>query len=403
MDETWRWFGPEDIVSIDDIAQAGANGIVTSLHHIRPGEIWTKNEIDKRHKEISIFKNGSASIRKWRVVESLPVSEEVKKQSGNWQCHIENYIKSMQNIAESGVFTICYNFMPILDWTRTDLSWRLSNGARCLRFDLIDFLIFDVYILKRSGAKSNYLNSQLKSAEKRLKKLSQVKIDQLTYNIIRGLPGSVENLSINDIKKQILSYSEISEKQLRKNFIEFLSRVVPAAQDLGIKLCCHPDDPPFSLMGLPRIVSTEKDYKTILEEVDLPANGITLCSGSLGVRHDNDVLGIMKRYGHRVHFLHLRNVKRENSSIPSSFYEAEHLNGDIDMIGLIKEILFQEKCRRDEGVEDWSIPFRPDHGHEILDDLDRSKQPGYPSIGRLKGLAELRGVAKALDYGLQRT
>ena len=309
----------------------------------------------------------------------------------------------MQNIAESGVFTICYNFMPILDWTRTDLSWRLSNGARCLRFDLIDFLIFDVYILKRSGAKSNYLNSQLKSAEKRLKKLSQVKIDQLTYNIIRGLPGSVENLSINDIKKQILSYSEISEKQLRKNFIEFLSRVVPAAQDLGIKLCCHPDDPPFSLMGLPRIVSTEKDYKTILEEVDLPANGITLCSGSLGVRHDNDVLGIMKRYGHRVHFLHLRNVKRENSSIPCSFYEAEHLNGDTDMIGLITEILFQEKCRRDEGREDWSIPFRPDHGHEILDDLDRSKQPGYPSIGRLKGLAELRGVAKALDYGLQRT
>ena len=236
-----------------------------------------------------------------------------------------------------------------------------------------------------------------------MKKLSQVKIDQLTYNIIRGLPGSVENLSINDIKKQILSYSEISEKQLRKNFIEFLSRVVPAAQDLGIKLCCHPDDPPFSLMGLPRIVSTEKDYKTILEEVDLPANGITLCSGSLGVRHDNDVLGIMKRYGHRVHFLHLRNVKRENSSIPCSFYEAEHLNGHTDMIRLIKEILFQEKCTRDEGREDWSIPFRPDHGHEILDDLDRSKQPGYPSIGRLKGLAELRGVAKALDYGLQRT
>jgi len=237
MDETWRWFGPEDIVSIDDIAQAGANGIVTSLHHIRPGEVWTKNEIDKRHKEISIFKNGSASKRKWRVVESLPVSEEVKKQSGNWQCHIENYIKSMQNIAESGVFTICYNFMPILDWTRTDLSWRLSNGARCLRFDLIDFLIFDVYILKRSGAKSNYLNSQLKSAEKRLKKLSQVKIDQLTYNIIRGLPGSVENLSINDIKKQILSYSEISEKtaiRTRLNASRFTGSIIAGLTGLII-------------------------------------------------------------------------------------------------------------------------------------------------------------------------
>ena len=394
MDETWRWFGPEDIVRIDDIAQAGANGIVTSLHHIRPGEVWTKNEIDKRHKEISIFKNGSASKRKWRVVESLPVSEEVKKQSGNWQCHIENYIKSMQNIAESGVFTICYNFMPILDWTRTDLSWRLSNGARCLRFDLIDFLIFDVYILKRSGAKSNYLNSQLKSAEKRLKKLSQVKIDQLTYNIIRGLPGSVENLSINDIKKQILSYSEISEKQLRKNFIEFLSRVVPAAQDLGIKLCCHPDDPPFDLFGIPRVVSTYEDLNFIFKAIPSLSNGLTFCTGSLGVRPDNNLKEIFHNYAERIHFLHLRSTKRDDKG---NFYEANHLEGDLDMFQIVRAILLEEKKRKKVNRSDWKIPMRPDHGHQMLDDLNKKTNPGYSAIGRLRGLAEIRGLALGID------
>ena len=228
--------------------------------------------------------------------------------------------------------------------------------------------------------------------------MSKIKLNQLTSNIIHGLPGAAENYSIEDIKKHIASYSEISEKQLRKNFIEFLSKVVPVAEELGIRLCCHPDDPPFSLLGLPRIMSTEDDYKTILEEVDLPANGITLCSGSLGVRHDNDILGMMKRLGHRVHFLHLRNVKRESTSIPGSFFEASHLDGDTDMVGLITEILIQENNRRNLDRNDFSIPFRPDHGHEILDDLDRRKQPGYPSIGRLKGLAELRGIIKALSH-----
>ena len=398
MEETWRWFGPEDTVSIDDIAQAGASGIVTALHHIRPGQIWPRDEIDKRHKEISIFEDGSPSKLVWRVVESLPVSEEIKQQSGDWHSHIANYVKSMENIASSGVSIICYNFMPILDWTRTDLAWQLSNGSRCMRFDLIDFIIFDVYLLKRYGAVKNYSNMQLASAEKRFHSMSKNKLNQLTSNIIHGLPGATENYSIEDIKKHIASYSEISEKQLRKNFIEFLSKVVPVAEELGIRLCCHPDDPPFSLLGLPRIMSTEDDYKTILEEVDLPANGITLCSGSLGVRHDNDILGMMKRLGHRVHFLHLRNVKRESTSIPGSFFEASHLDGDTDMVGLITEILIQENNRRNLDRNDFSIPFRPDHGHEILDDLDRRKQPGYPSIGRLKGLAELRGIIKALSH-----
>ena len=401
MQETWRWFGPNDNVSIDDIAQAGASGIVTALHHIPPGHIWKRDEIEKRHKEISVFKNGSPSNLKWRVVESLPVSEEIKQQSGNWHRHIANYIESLENIADSGVSIICYNFMPILDWTRTDLAWQLNNGSRCMRFDLTDFVVFDLHILRRSGAENNYPKILLKSAEKRFQNMSKLELDQLTSNIVHGLPGAAENFSINDVKKHIAAYSKISEKQLRKNFIEFLLKVCPVAQDLGIRLCCHPDDPPFSLLGLPRIVSTEEDYKTMLGEVNLSSNGITLCSGSLGARNDNDIVGMMKRLGDRVHFLHLRNVKRENTNIPGSFYEAGHLDGDTDMVGLVKEILIQEKHRRETGREDWSIPFRPDHGHEILDDLDRSKQPGYPLIGRLKGLAELRGVAKALSRSIQ--
>ncbi len=398
MEETWRWFGPQDTVSIDDIAQAGATGVVSALHHIRPGHIWPQDEIDKRHKEISFFKNGMASQLSWRVVESLPVSEDIKQQSGNWQCHIKNFIVSMENIAASGVSIICYNFMPVLDWTRTELAWPLSNGARCMRFDLTDFVIFDVHILKRPGAKKIYSDLLLMEAEKSFHGMSKLEIDKLATNIVHGLPGAAKNLSIKDLNEHITAYSNISEKDLRKNFVEFLSQVAPVAQDLGLRLCCHPDDPPFPLLGLPRILSTEQDYKDILEAVDIPANGITLCSGSLGARHDNDLIGMMDRLGDRVHFLHLRNVKSENFSVPNSFHETNHLNGNIDMVSLIAEILNQEKLRRKAGRKDFSIPFRPDHGHEILDDLDRRNQPGYSAIGRLKGLAELRGVTTALSH-----
>lgn len=397
MQETWRWFGPQDLVGISDVAQAGASGVVSALHHVPTGAVWELDEIKKRQAEIAKFSDGSPSGLVWSVVESLPVSEDIKKRRGNWKDHVANYCKSMENLAASGLEVICYNFMPVLDWTRTDLAWRMRTGATCMRFDLIDFAVFDLHILKRAGAVNDFDADLQQQAADRFNQMSQDDCDALAENIVFGLPGAVEKFSMDDIRKHLAEYDEISAQELRGNLIAFLSEVAPVAQDLGLRLCCHPDDPPFPLLGLPRIMSTEKDYKIIIDAVDMPANGITLCAGSLGARPDNDLPGMMERLGDRVHFLHLRNVTRESPDVRGSFYESEHLKGDTNMVLVLEAALKEEKRRRQSGRKDWSIPMRPDHGQDILDDLNRRAQPGYPSIGRLKGLAELRGIIAALE------
>ena len=400
MKETWRWFGPDDPVSLQDIAQAGATGIVTALHHLPAGAIWSEREISLRNKEILLSKSSIDVDLKWNVVESLPVSEDIKRQSGDWRNHIKNYCISLENLAAAGISTICYNFMPILDWTRTELEWKLPNGATCMRFDLIDFIAFDVFILKRNGACNDYSEDLNLEAKKRFEGMSKETKEDLTSNIVSGLPGSASKFLLKDIKLHLKKYENITERILRTNFVSFLKEVAPVAHELGLRLCCHPDDPPFPLLGLPRIMSTEKDYKIIMDEIPLKSNGITLCSGSLGVRAENNLIKMMSRLGDRVHFLHLRNVKRESDMVPNSFYEEEHLKGNTDMVSLIRAILEEEKRRRKNKREDWSIPFRPDHGHNILDDLKKKSKPGYPAIGRLKGLAELRGILTALSNSL---
>ena len=290
--------------------------------------------------------------------------------------------------------------MPILDWTRTELEWKLPNGATCMRFDLIDFIAFDVFILNRNGACNDYSEGLNLEAKKRFEGMSKETKENLTSNIVSGLPGAAAKFSLKDVKLHLKKYENITERILRTNFVSFLKEVAPIAHELGLRLCCHPDDPPFPLLGLPRIMSTEKDYKIIMDEIPLKSNGITLCSGSLGVRAENNLIKMMSRLGDRVHFLHLRNVKRESDMVPNSFYEEEHLKGNTDMVSLIRAILEEEKRRRKNKREDWSIPFRPDHGHNILDDLKRKSKPGYPAIGRLKGLAELRGILTALSNSL---
>ena len=400
MKETWRWFGPDDPVSLQDIAQAGATGIVTALHHLPAGAIWSEREISLRNREILLSKSYINVDLKWSVVESLPVSEDIKRQSGDWRTHIKNYCISLENLAAAGISTICYNFMPILDWTRTELEWKLPNGATCMRFDLIDFIAFDMFILNRNGACNDYSEDLNLEAKKRFEGMSKETKENLTSNIVSGLPGAAAKFSLKDVKLNLKKYENITERILRTNFVSFLREVAPIAHELGLRLCCHPDDPPFPLLGLPRIMSTEKDYKIIMDEIPLKSNGITLCSGSLGVRAENNLIKMMSRLGDRVHFLHLRNVKRESDMVPNSFYEEEHLKGNTDMVSLIRAILEEEKRRRKNKREDWSIPFRPDHGHNILDDLKRKSKPGYPAIGRLKGLAELRGILTALSNSL---
>ncbi|OKH86809.1 mannonate dehydratase [Thalassospira sp. TSL5-1] len=396
MKQTWRWFGPHDLVSIDDICQAGAEGVVSALHHIPSGAVWSPAEIAKRQAEIATMKDGAPSGLKWDVVESLPVSEDIKKQEGPWREHIEAYKQSLRHLAAAGIEIVCYNFMPVLDWTRTHLNWRLPNGATCMRFDLIDFVAFDRYILQRPGAEEGYDAALLAQAEERFANMDEERRAQLTRTVAFGLPGSVEQLTLDDLRALLKSYAGIDAEKLRQHLIDFLAEVVPVAREVGIRMCCHPDDPPFELLGLPRIMSTEEDYRRIIEAVDLPENGITLCSGSLGVRAENDLPGMMKRLGHRVHFIHLRNTLRETEGLLCSFHEAEHLGGDTNMVDLIEAILHEEAKRKAAGQSDWNIPFRPDHGQDILDDLNRQGQPGYPAIGRLKGLAELRGVMTAL-------
>ncbi len=304
----------------------------------------------------------------------------------------------MRNLAAAGLSTICYNFMPVLDWTRTDLAYRLPSGATCLRFDLTDFAVFDLYLLQRPGAKDDYDAGLVEAAKGRYNKLGDADRKRLARNVVFGLPGAADNYSLEDVRVHLEHYTDVSEDRLRANLVDFLEQTIPLAEELGLRLCCHPDDPPVPLLGLPRIMSTEAQYTRIMRAVDSLANGITLCSGSLGARPDNDLPGMMRRLGPRVHFLHLRNVARETTNVKGSFHEAEHLRGDTDMVALIRAVLEEEARRRAGGRPDCSIPFRPDHGQDILDDQCRKAQPGYSAIGRLKGLAELRGIIVALSH-----
>ena len=397
MRQTWRWFGPNDRVSIDDMMQAGVQGVVTALHHVPTGEVWSPEQIALRQAQLAAMRDGSPSGLAWEVVESLPVSEAIKTQTGDWRGHVQNWTQSMRNLHAAGIRVICYNFMPVLDWTRTDLEWRRPNGARCMRFDLTDFAAFDIHILERPGAAEDFPEDIRDAAARRFADMDDAARQQLAGNVVFGLPGAAEHLTMGDVRDLLQTYAPVTDAVLRRNFNDFLEQVAPVAQDLGMRLCCHPDDPPFALLGLPRVMSTEADYAERMAAVDLPANGITLCSGSLGARHDNDLPGMMRRLGDRVHFLHLRNVRRDTDTIPASFFEDEHLTGQTDMVDLIDAILAEEARRRAAGRDDWRIPMRPDHGQDILDDIGRGGQPGYPAIGRLKGLAELRGVELALS------
>ena len=398
MRQTWRWFGPKDLVSVDDMLQAGVEGGVTALHHVPTGAVWPPDEIARRQAEVGRRGDGSPSGLAWEVVESLPVSEDIKRQTGAWREHLEAYRLSLRNLAAAGIEVVCYNFMPVLDWTRTDLTYRVAHGGTCMRFDLVDFAAFDIHVLGRPAADRDYPDEVRAEAARRFAAMDEARRIELARNVAFGLPGTADHLTMDGLRAHLDAYGDISADRLRSHYFAFLEAVVPTAADAGVRLCCHPDDPPFDLLGLPRIMSTEADYAAAMAAVDDAANGITLCSGSLGARPDNDLPAMMRRFGDRVHFLHLRNVKREGTEIRGSFHEAEHLSGETDMVALIAAVVAEERRRRAAGQADASIPFRPDHGQDILDDLKRRAQPGYPSIGRLKGLAELRGIMTALTH-----
>ena len=391
LQQSWRWYGPNDTVSLEDIEQSGATGIVHALHHVTVGEVWEVKDIQARQELIEgKGKNGIERNLKWVVVESLNVHESIKKGMSVRDELIGKYIISLKNLAECGIKIVCYNFMPVLDWTRTSLDFRYKDGSKALRFDNIALAAFDLCILKRKNAELEYSESMISEAKSYFEALAQEDIDLLTHNILQGVPGSGGVLSIDEFRTYLDSYRGISKVELRSNLDYFLQRVIPEAEKIGIKLCCHPDDPPFDIFGLPRIVSTEEDLNLLVNSIKSPSNGITLCTGSLGPNPENNLTRIIDRFGKNIHFIHLRNIQREAKG---SFHESDHLDGSVDMHSVM-EALVKESIRREEkGQEDFQIPFRPDHGHQMLDDLDKEiRFHGYSAIGRLRGLAELRGL-----------
>jgi len=387
MEHTWRWYGPNDTVSLQDIRQTGATGVVTALHHIPNGDIWTTVEIIKRKEQIE-----SQSLS-WSVVESIPVHEDIKRKCGRYDIYINNYKKSIQNLAQCGIDTICYNFMPVLDWTRTDLAFELSDGSRALRFDQIAFAVFDIHLLRRQGAEADYSASEIHDARKLYQRMSKNEIDVLIANIIAGLPGAEEGYSLEEFQKELDAYANIDKAVLREHFAYFLKEIIPVCEACNVRLAVHPDDPPRPILGLPRIVSTIEDLEWLVSVSSSAANGLTMCTGSYGVRADNDLVSMIQRFGNRVYFTHLRSTQREDN--PNSFYEASHLSGDVDMVEVVGALLREER-RRESAGEPREIAMRPDHGHQILDDLTKQSNPGYSAIGRLKGLAEIRGLETAL-------
>lgn len=387
MKESFRWYGPKDPVPLSAIRQAGATTIVSALHDVPNGEVWSIDAIKSHQKLIA-----NAGL-KWGVVESVPIHEEIKQRTGNFEVYIENYKATLENLAHCEILTVCYNFMPVLDWTRTHLYKPLEDGSTALSYEIDALRAFDLFVVKRAKAAQDYTEQEIQDAKAYFEALTPLQIESLTKSIIAGLPGAEEGYTMQQFNEQIEAYANLNEETLRSHLIQFLAALMPTAEAVGVNMCIHPDDPPHSLFGIPRVVSTASDIEALFSAVPSLNNGLTFCTGSFGVRPDNDLLEMFTQHAERIHFLHFRSTKRDDKG---NFYEANHLEGDVDMFAMVKAALLEERRRKEAGRSDWEIPMRPDHGHQMLDDLEKHTNPGYSAIGRLKGLAELRGLAMGI-------